>query len=171
LELSEDQIVVPLDGERVDPDFIKLYESTPLTVQMSLYAGDDTIENLAKYSINVDKKYASCHPDTGLITIVAAELGGINEIKCTATYNGKAFTKTLYIHKTNAAYELSVNKSVLRRDPYNENLLVPEDQLVKVTVRKWNGSGWIYPDSKLIHAKLTKIGGAEDGFVETDHVS
>jgi hypothetical protein len=138
---------------------------------MSLYAGDDTIENRAKYSINVAETYASCDPDTGLITIKAAELGSIDEIKCTATYNKKSFTKTLYIHKTKAAYELSVNKSVLRRDPYNENLLVPEDQLVKVTVRKWNGSGWIYPDSKLIHAKLTKIGGDEDEFIETDYVN
>lgn len=176
LELSEDQIVVPIENNTIDQDYINLYKDNPLTITMSLYAGDDTIENKAIYYVDAPNGCAEVlNPNEGIVTIYVDKLFNVNSIKCIAKYgtenDAKSFVKTLYIHKTETAYELIPDKSVLLRDPHNDNYLFSSDSVVSVTIKKWNGSQWTRPDSKLINAELIKIDGSSDDFIETDHVS
>ena len=155
LELSQDQVVIPMDGEKVDVDFINACEKTPLKITMALWKGDDVVEDNVNYS--TDSEAASV--EGNIITLDVTKLANTAKITCQANYNGKDFTKKLHIHKTNVAYELSVNKSVLRRDPYNENKLISDDSIITAEVKKWNGTKWTRPDDNLVNATIFNIEG------------
>lgn len=129
VELSNDQAVIPLENGKVDPDF-----NDVVTTQISLYCGSEPVESGVEYSVD-NTEAASCNKSTGLVTLNNKKLDDVSVIVCKAKYNGKTYTKNFYVHKTNNAYELTTNKSILYRVA-ETGLLEEKSQEVTVTVKR-----------------------------------
>jgi hypothetical protein len=134
LELSNDQAIIPLqDDGQVDVDF-----NDPVTTTMTLYHGarpvESTPENPITYSVS-DENVASVD-ENGVVTVDVSKLNDVTYIDCEAHYLDADYKRRFYIHKTTTAYELSVDKHVLRRDPVDGGYLMDGYKKVNVTVKK-----------------------------------
>jgi hypothetical protein len=122
LELSEDQIVIPLDeNNKIDQDYIN-ENNSGISITAQLFAGDDPVEENVVY--RTDKDFATVKDNT--ITVDVSKLEDVSEITCTAIFNGdeqRPFTKKISIYKTQTAYEFVLDKNILERFPGNDNYL------------------------------------------------
>lgn len=157
LELSNDQAVIPLEGNVVDPDFTDI-----ITTQMSLYAGDVPIKTGVTYTIN-NTSVATCD-NNGLVTLNNKNLSNVNSIICTATYNGKPYDKTFYINKTAVAYEIIPSLNVIKRDSWSG---YPKVNSILISVKKWNGTDWTAVENKELTIQYYNIDGTIDTEVAT----
>ena len=173
LELSEDQIVIPLDeNNKIDQDYIN-ENSSGISITAQLFAGNDPVEENVVY--RTDKDFATVKDNT--ITVDVSKLEDVSEITCTAIFNGdeqRPFVKKISIYKTQTAYEFVLNKNILERFPGNDNYLWDgsdkDAAKVNVVVKKWNGTKWTSPDDNIVVATIFKLNGTSDPFIDTDYI-
>ena len=145
LELTNDQVIIPLEGDVIDPDF-----GGPVTTQMILYGGD-MILNYKDHGVvyMVDQNVAEVDQNTGVVTLKLNGLNDVSEITCTANYKGILYTKTLHVVKTANAYDIVTDKIVLEKDPASL-YLVNSDNRLTVWPKKWNGRKWGIANGKTL---------------------
>lgn len=124
MELTNDQAIVPLEGDSIDPDF-----KDTVTTQMILYAGDEIVDEGVTYKVGNES--AATVDGNGVVTLINSALANISEIECIATYRTIEYKKTFHILKTASAYEIVADKVVLERDP-ETGILVDSDKELTV---------------------------------------
>lgn len=171
IELTNDLAVIPLEGDKIDPDFADTIDNTVLLYEGNKIVEDDDIQDgqgsdkaVDYYVIIKGQRYDSTtdgitiDDSVGLVSISPSLLQGVTEVTYGAIYNGNSYTKAMKVLFTQNAYEILLNKHVLVRTPYdadNENsgYLLDQYKTFTGTIRKWVDDKWIYPDEELVYFK------------------
>lgn len=139
LELTNDQVIIPLEDGRVDPDFIN--SGVAVGTTMVLYSGDSVLSTNVTYSVDKPEVVNSDKLANGVIELILDKISNVSEILCTATHNGQPYQKKLYILKTANAFDILTDKIVLERDS-STGYLVESDKYLQVWPKKWDGQKW-----------------------------
>lgn len=138
INLTNDVVVVPMDGDYIDSDFIDEngYPINPITTDVQLFLGDDPFEDFTIDScefFTVDDHKLSL-TNSGLLQ---------DSIIVTANYSGGSISTSWKVNKTRVAYELIPNHNVIRRFVSGEKSGKLEQSELTVTIKKWDGTAWI----------------------------
>ena len=135
LELSEDQIDIPMDGDMVDEDF-----NQELLTTATFYIGNDTEDDGVTYDHNGPTNAIQVENNEIKVTNWNALIGR-NKITIFASLDGiKVAQKDVYLHFTPNAYSLSTDVKILTRDLITDTV---NPYQVTVTAKKWNGKEWL----------------------------
>jgi hypothetical protein len=133
LELTNDQVIIPLEDGQVDPDFIN--SGVAVGTRMVLYSGDSVLSTNVTYSVDKPEVVNSDKLANGVIELMLDKISNVSEILCTATHNGQPYQKTLHILKTANAFDILTDKIVLERNS-STGYLVESDKYLQVWPKK-----------------------------------
>lgn len=152
LELSEDHISVPLNGD----DEIDLeWEGGDFTAYV--YDGDDLrTENITYYykydGIEfTENESAQFELDRALFVDMQSKSVRKITIKADVKISDnitKEFTKDIHLSWNKSGYEISTNKHILRKNVYDGGRIIDEDASVTVKLFKWNFDKNVYKPIK-----------------------
>lgn len=158
INLTNDVVVVPMDGNYIDSDFIDEngYPINPITTDVQLFLGDDPFDD---FTINSCEFFTVDNHKLSLTNSGVLQ----DSIIVTANYSGGSISTSWKINKTRVAYELIPNHNVIRRIVSGENSGKLEQSELIVTIKKWDGTAWI-PTNKSCGLKTN------DSSIELDAV-
>lgn len=149
VELTEDNVTVPLESNStIDPDF-KYFD-----LVATLYAGDEVIDEDVKYEYSLDGEH---------YVINTAEVKNRFEIKSSDLTNkptklyirvNDIYYKNVTIKYTERAYEMSVSKTVVRKDWKDGKLI---DNQITVIVKYWYKDKWLPVKNKAVTCIWTDV--------------
>jgi hypothetical protein len=152
LELSEDHISVPLNGD----DEIDLeWEGGDFTAYV--YDGDDLrTENITyyyKYDGIEFTKNESAQFELDRALFVDMQSKSVKKITIKADVKisdniTKEFTKDIHLSWNKSGYEISTNKHILRKNVYDGGRIIDEDASITVKLFKWDFENNFYKPIK-----------------------
>lgn len=148
LELSEDHISVPLNGD----DEIDLeWEGGDFTAYV--YDGDDLRTENVTYYYKYDgiefTENKSAQFELGRALFVDMQSKSVKKITIKADVKisdniTKEFTKDVHLSWNKSGYEISTNKHILRKNVYDGGRIIDEDASVTVKLFKWDFDKNVY---------------------------